>query len=344
MKADGDKPVEAAAQARLIILVDAPALPFHAAHEGEAEIAPLASFHEAIGEVATRLRSGRLSALDEPLIVAPAGRLGEDAQEVTAALRRLHPRTRLVGVRTPGVEHDERLLAALGVEILPAGEIEEALDLSSQAEAWPAPDAPAPIAPTDEPAQGQAEVSEAVEGDLPPTTQESHLALSPEDEQDPPPDPLPATPAGEPAPASITGMADERLAALLVTDVAEIPEACQELLRQRLGLPSLRLYPSGETPTVADDEVGIRLEEPDGSALGVLVVAAEHAPLAYAWSAWLSSWLRAASRVHRLSEEADLDPLTGAYNRRSLLRYLDESLVTAREKRQALTVMVFDVD
>ncbi len=297
--------------------------------------------------MATRLRSGRLSERDEPLIVAPAGRLAEDAQEVTAALRRLHPRTRLVGVKTPGVEHDERLLTALGVDLLPAGDVEQALDLSSEPDQWPEPETrreAAPSAETSEPSKVDQEPAAIEEAALPePKTEEPPTAREPEAKAAANPG-LDVEPPSEAAPATITGMADERLAALLVSTPEEVPDACVELLKQRLGLARLSLLAPEETLAPDDERVQIRLESSDGSPQGTLVVAADSEHLAYAWSAWLSSWLRAAGHVQRLRREATLDPLTGAWNRRGLLRYLEASLSTAREKRQALTVMVFDVD
>jgi diguanylate cyclase (GGDEF)-like protein len=348
MQVDRDKPVEPREEhARLIILVDAPSLPFHAVHEGETEVATLGSFHEAIGEMATRLRSGRLSESDEPLIVAPAGRLADDAQEVTAALRRLHPRTRLVGVKTPGVEHDERLLTALGVDLLPAGDIEQALDLSSEPDTWPEPETrleAEPPAEPSEPSNADQEPAAIDDATLPePEIEETPTAteLEPEATMNPGPD---VEPPNEAAPATITGMADERLAALLVSDPEEVPDACVELLKQRLGLARLSLLSPEDTLAPDGERVQIQLENEDGSPLATLVVPADSEHLAYAWSAWLSSWLRATGHVLRLRSEATLDPLTGAWNRRGLMRYLEASLATAREKRQALTVMLFDVD
>ncbi len=361
MQAEHGNPIHAARESgRLIILIDASRLPFHAAREGhdEVEVVALDTFHEAIGELATRLQAGEIGEHHHPLIVAPVGRLAEDAQEVTAALRRLHPPTRVVGVKTPGEAHDERLLATLGIDLLPSGDLEDALDLAGDADDWDEADQ----ADVDEPiaSGGGADASIEADAGAPETPQRDAadtkfrtsllgqawpgggslgFAEIPAPEDPPVPHLL-----EEHATARITGMADEGLAALLSDSPQQIPAAAIELLHRRLGLASLYLLAPGEKPIPDRDGVHIRLSAADGRLLGTLVVDEKNEHLAYAWSGWLTSWLRAAEHVRQLQLDADLDPLTGAFNRRALLRYLQQSIESAKERRQALTVMVFDVD
>lgn len=331
---------------RLVVYVDAPIEQLCKEETGGDRLLSVDTFHEAIGELATRLQAGTLVHSDRALIVAPVGRLAQDAQQVTAALRRLHPRTRVVGVVTPGVEHDSRLLTALGVELVQADSFEESIGL---------PLTPPPRGVTAQ--RGEAEVETQEASDSVQRASEQRVTA-----------PSTCSPSAEPssqsgahsgkdqsgsvaeqedeqhAPLSVTGMADEGLAALLVRDPDQIPEACLQLLRQRLGIENLHLLGPDEKPIAKCGEARICLDEPTGGRLGTLIVDAQHEHLAYTWSAWLASWLRAAAHVERTQRDAETDALTGAGNRRFLMRYLTESIRSAREKRQSLSVMVFDVD
>lgn len=362
MQPDTGNPTPTARGERLIILIDAPSLPVQPTRQANAEVLSLATFHEAIGELATRLQAGALHESDHPLIVAPLERLADDAQEVTAALRRLHPGTRVIGVRKPGVAHDERLLSALGIDLVPAGAVAEALDPATGSRAWPEArqgvdaaepddDEDAEEDETDDDAQESAEAEpddadedgsptprRMLERDWPDGGSLGFASAAASD--DPPAAPL----IEEDAPTRVTGMADEKLAALLISDPQQTPAACVELLRRRLGLEQLYLLGPDEPPIPEAAGVRIHLKDDGGGSLGTLVVEPEGERLAYAWSAWLTSWLRLTAHVQQLRRDAEIDQLTGAWNRRYLMRYLEESIERATEKRQALTVMVFDVD
>mgnify|MGYP006423639329 CR=1 FL=1 len=59
---------------------------------------------------------------------------------------------------------------------------------------------------------------------------------------------------------------------------------------------------------------------------------------------WLAPWLALWRRSRAMRRAAVRDPLTGAYNRRYFLWYMDKAIETARDRRIPLTVLVFDID
>jgi diguanylate cyclase (GGDEF)-like protein len=61
-------------------------------------------------------------------------------------------------------------------------------------------------------------------------------------------------------------------------------------------------------------------------------------------ASWLSTWIRLELQQSELRKCAFTDPLTGAWNRRYFERYLAAAIDQARAVRQAVTVMVFDID
>jgi len=59
---------------------------------------------------------------------------------------------------------------------------------------------------------------------------------------------------------------------------------------------------------------------------------------------WLARWVRLELQQRELRKSAFTDPLTGAWNRRYFARFLDAAILQARNARQPLTVMLFDID
>ncbi|MAJ46422.1 MAG: hypothetical protein CBC35_03790 [Planctomycetes bacterium TMED75] len=67
-------------------------------------------------------------------------------------------------------------------------------------------------------------------------------------------------------------------------------------------------------------------------------------PLLEPWVEWLAQWLLLQMQFEELEQMAWTDHLTGAGNRRALERVLDTVLERARDQKQAVTVMCFDID
>lgn len=107
----------------------------------------------------------------------------------------------------------------------------------------------------------------------------------------------------------------------------------------------------------------ITLVEPDapGAGLGVPVVVGDQAvgvlccnderwlntngrALLATHASWLSTWIRLELQQSELRKCAFTDSLTGAWNRRYFERYLAAAIKQARDVRQTVTVMVFDID
>ncbi|HYE02427.1 MAG TPA: GGDEF domain-containing protein [Phycisphaerales bacterium] len=61
-------------------------------------------------------------------------------------------------------------------------------------------------------------------------------------------------------------------------------------------------------------------------------------------AAWLGRWLALRDQHAQLRSAAFTDDLTGAYNRRYFARYLGVALERGRQARQAVTLLVFDID
>jgi diguanylate cyclase (GGDEF)-like protein len=59
---------------------------------------------------------------------------------------------------------------------------------------------------------------------------------------------------------------------------------------------------------------------------------------------WFASWLALSEQHRQLQAAALTDELTGAWNRRYCLRYLDQAIEQARLQRRDLTIMLYDLD
>jgi len=154
--------------------------------------------------------------------------------------------------------------------------------------------------------------------------------------------PVPAAPAptsngatggADVAPVPVSA-GDDALVELLMSGEAVEPTAVA-LLRERAGA-DVRYQPGdgdGVPVLLGDGSVAGRLESSELSE-------ADLAPHA----AWLGAWLRLAHQHRELRQAAFTDTLTGAWNRRYFEKFLAYALDHAREKRTALTLMVFDID
>lgn len=116
----------------------------------------------------------------------------------------------------------------------------------------------------------------------------------------------------------------------------DVQPVAMELLRARSGDNSLE---------VLAEPVAGKLSVPLGEQLGWLCSArAERADQLRPHAGWLAGWLRLRDQQAVLADAALKDALTGAWNRRYLDAFLSRTLQHARESRQFVTVMLFDID
>jgi len=62
------------------------------------------------------------------------------------------------------------------------------------------------------------------------------------------------------------------------------------------------------------------------------------------WTQWLAYWLKLERKITTLRQMAYTDDLTGAKNRRFFNEYLSTALADAKQQRQFLTLLLFDID
>lgn len=138
------------------------------------------------------------------------------------------------------------------------------------------------------------------------------------------------------SPAAGTWLAEsELLRAAAAGAIDDVSERALGLLRSRLREPDLGLEPSGTGQPVTSIN----------RTFGVLTGARRTPPAELARGAeWLAEWLRLAHVQADLRRAVYVDDLTGAYNRRYFDRFLNESIESARQKREPLTILLFDLD
>ena len=129
-------------------------------------------------------------------------------------------------------------------------------------------------------------------------------------------------------------LADASLVKLLLSGQDPMTQAL-ELIRERLGVDDLRF----ETGPGEGRPVMRR-----GVTLGRLVSSSRPDAELGAHADWLAQWIGLRDQHQQLQRAALTDPLTGAWNRRYLERFLARALDRARRDRYPVTVMVFDID
>ena len=111
------------------------------------------------------------------------------------------------------------------------------------------------------------------------------------------------------------------------------------------------------------DEIEFHWSKDDSDALpeahpGCTRVTVEHRGRRFAWlvgpsaserelaqaANWLAHWLAVREQHSQLRSAAFTDPLTGAWNRRYLDRFLPMAIDRARQKRHDVTLLLFDID
>lgn len=133
------------------------------------------------------------------------------------------------------------------------------------------------------------------------------------------------------------GPGDQRLVESLLAGEA-MREACLSVLRQRMNDETIDL--------VAPASRGVRGVEVSHQGHRYGSLTSEHTTLESLapHAAWIAAWLALEARLQRAHRDADIDPLTGAWNRRYCERFLAEAIDEARARRQTVTLLYFDVD
>ena len=130
-------------------------------------------------------------------------------------------------------------------------------------------------------------------------------------------------------------------------------EQALECIRSKTGVETLHFIPVelAEQGTLNPDESRAIHEGtalPISCSQGILGYLSSEQPgvqpLLEPWIEWLAQWLLLQMQFEELEQMAWTDHLTGAGNRRALERVLDTVLERAREQKQAVTVMCFDID
>ncbi len=178
------------------------------------------------------------------------------------------------------------------------------------------------------------------------------------------PQPRPAAPfpsgsasfsAGESAPPADMAeglLTDEAILAALLTG-SDILGPCLDQLRRRFRPQEIRF----QWAAASDQVLGVN--DPVIQAFeGGERVAIEHRGRLFAWlegpasrqgelvrsARWLAHWLAVREQHAQLRSAAFTDPLTGAWNRRYLDRFLPMAIDRARQKRHDVSLLLFDID
>lgn len=114
------------------------------------------------------------------------------------------------------------------------------------------------------------------------------------------------------------------------------------MVRRRPGL-SKAAFLTDESAAASADRHAAPVERA-GARFGWLVGPVDQRDALDAAAAWLASWLALEEQRRQLQEAAFTDELTGAWNRRYFMRFLDRSIAQAREQRRDVTLMVYDID
>ncbi|MCK4871352.1 MAG: GGDEF domain-containing protein [Phycisphaerales bacterium] len=293
---------------RFVLLVDAAPLEPMLRRVPHCRVTAAADFHDAIGELhAWLVRTGSSDA-PQPVVIAPRSRLDDgEPNRITQALRRVHHDVRIIALSNGADTSDDTSVVPEDIEAV----IDPSITQDALAELLDRPPASPPPQP-DQPEPGAGE------------------SRSREREDDA-------------ATTMIDGLGDEGLLGLMMTDPRCVPDAALKLLRRRTGIDDLRFLTSVDA---APDELCRTVVDVvhQGRAVGQLVTDHDAQRVLIPWSSWLARWIVAAEQMLDLRTDAFTDELTGAWNRRYFVRFMDRAIVEAGEYRRALTVMLLDVD
>jgi diguanylate cyclase (GGDEF)-like protein len=153
------------------------------------------------------------------------------------------------------------------------------------------------------------------------------------------PAPRATTPASHAA-VTATSWHEDRAMLSAVMDDQDAIEAGLHVIRRRIGRADVR-YTSGQVePGTAFAPVSHH-----GRPLGYLLSVSGAAQIELAEAGvWLGQWIALQQIVRDAKQAAITDELTGALNRRYLDRFLDQAIAQSAQRRNMLSVMVFDID
>lgn len=137
------------------------------------------------------------------------------------------------------------------------------------------------------------------------------------------------------------GLGDQALVEVAVKG-HDITSVAMRVLRDRIGDPGLAFVPppagkAGGAPQ------GVPVVWSD-AVLGYLVPSRAITTDLTTHARWLAGWLRLRDQHNQLKHAAFTDPLTSAWNRRYLDRFLAGAIDAARGQRWSVTVLMFDID
>jgi two-component system, cell cycle response regulator len=145
----------------------------------------------------------------------------------------------------------------------------------------------------------------------------------------------------EGAPMEHAPLGDTDLVEAVLAGAGHLPELALRLIGEQTGWPDVKLIAPGEAPPAG--RAAVRVGEGD-EAHGLLTTERATAAELQPWAEWLSRWLTLDARYQRNRMCALQDELTGAWNRRYFMSFLEESIRRASRRRRPITVMVFDID
>lgn len=244
----------------------------------------------------------------------PGSISGDAAREFVDALRRVDPSVRVLRAR-PGLSAEPMTQPSPYDGELPPGAAADAiLDVGNTHEpptiTLDSPEPDATVAPN------EAALDDAL------------ASIEPEE-----PTRTPPADAGDPG--------DLTLVRLMLEGADPLAEALA-LLRMRTGLDDVRFVERGDRLEPQDPE-GVPVTR-RGVTLGWLQADGADESRLEGHAPWLAHWLVLRDQHAQLRRAAFMDPLTGAWNRRYLDRFLGSVLDRAKSERRTVTVMVFDID
>ena len=259
---------------------------------------------EALGEVAVAPASSPIDAVVLPL---NEGMDAADLVRAAESVRRLDPTVQIVAVVSdpPVPEIQPHVDFQVGAPITPRG-LEDLLD--------------GRLSPGESPAQSHDT----------PAIDEPHVDSII-------PTPEPALPeAAEDSSVREGGLGDTDLVESLLYDPSTLSERALHIIQQQTGFQEVKLI---ERPIAGSAPVRF-----SGRSFGHLAARDCGTDKLQPWANWLARWLSLEDAQSTLRQMAYRDELTGAWNRRYLNHFLNESIDKARRIRRQLTVMVFDID
>lgn len=164
--------------------------------------------------------------------------------------------------------------------------------------------------------------------------------------------PQSAPPPQSPRDSSSAPLGDVDLVAALLRHPGEVEPLALRLIEQETGWRGLRID-ANPSHTVACAEIRCGFDGGGAAvAYGYLIAPANERGSSARptldqlkpWADWIAHWLHLARSMGDLREKAYTDQLTGAYNRRFFEHYMSKALDDARNQRQCVSLLLFDID